>query len=144
MLQFQIMLGFMTLGTLSSIDSEPPDIVGALRSTLALVINGMWDNSRNTYLAETTLYLLRNAAKQQEPRLLRELADASQEQEEAPTIIKSHYQSLCPINIVSIAADPEDRRVENLVAAYKELGLGDLGERGSARLATLAKAEPQI
>ncbi len=39
-----------------------------------------------------------------------------------------HVQSQFPINVASIMENPDARRIENLIAAYKEMGLGDASE----------------
>ncbi|KAH7161823.1 hypothetical protein EDB81DRAFT_683887 [Dactylonectria macrodidyma] len=130
MLQFHIMLGFMTLKTLSNAHDKPPHVVEALRSTLALAIKGLRDYANNAYLGETTFRLLRDAIEKEDLRLLRDLADVGEEDKDMKTLIATHIQSQLPINVVSIAENPEDRRVGNLVAAYKEMGLEDNLEAG--------------
>ncbi|KAG7417733.1 hypothetical protein Forpe1208_v005147 [Fusarium oxysporum f. sp. rapae] len=124
-LQFHILLGFMTLGTISSGKERSPEATKALQSTLVLALKGLRDQANASYLAVTTLRLLKDTLKQGDPRLLQGLADVEQEKESVKALIGSHVKSQFPINAVSMTEDPEQKRIKTLVTAYKELGLND-------------------
>ncbi|KAF5571266.1 C6 transcription factor [Fusarium phyllophilum] len=124
-LQFHILLGFMTLSTISSGKERSPEATKALQSTLVLALKGLRDQANASYLAVTTFRLLEGMVKQRDTRLLQGLADVVQEKESVKALIASHVKSQFPINVVSMTEDPEQRRVGALVTAYKELGLDD-------------------
>ncbi|KAF5625839.1 n-terminal fungal transcription regulatory domain protein [Fusarium tjaetaba] len=125
LIQFHILLGFMTLNTLSSGKKKAPEAVKALQSTLVLALKGLRDQANSCYLAVTTFSLLKGTLKQGDPRLLQSVADVEQDKESVKTLIASHVKSQYPINVVSMSEDPEQRRVGALIAAYKELELDD-------------------
>ncbi|KAI7766242.1 hypothetical protein LZL87_001355 [Fusarium oxysporum] len=124
-LQFHILLGFTTLGTISSGKERSPEATKALQSTLVLSLKGLRDQANASYLAVTTFRLLKDMLKQGDTRLLQCLADVEQEKESVKALIASHVKSQFPINAVSMTKDPEQRRIGALVTAYKELGLND-------------------
>ncbi|PNP84938.1 hypothetical protein FNYG_01762 [Fusarium nygamai] len=125
MVQCHILLGFMTLGTISSAKERSPEATKALQSTLVLALKGLREQANATYLAVTTFRLLKDMLKQGDPRLFQGLADVVQENESVKALIASHVKSQFPINVVSMSEDPEQRRIGALVTAYKELGLND-------------------
>ncbi|KAF4967251.1 hypothetical protein FSARC_5163 [Fusarium sarcochroum] len=125
LLQFQLLLGFMSLKTLSSDEKMSSQITESVRSTLALALKGVRGHANNTYLGVTTFRLLRDKIKEYDTQLLQGLADVAQEEETVKSLIASHVKSQYPINVMSMEEDPEEKRIGAMVAAYKEMDLSD-------------------
>lgn len=53
------------------------------------------------------------------------MADVDQDQESVKILIANHVKSQYPITVVSMSEDPEERHINSLVAAWKELELDD-------------------
>ncbi|KAM0561599.1 hypothetical protein ACHAPJ_002767 [Fusarium lateritium] len=126
LLQFQLLLGFMSLKTLSSKEKISSQVTEAVRSTLALALKGVRGHASNTYLGVTTFRLLRDRIEDNDTKLLQGLADVVQEEETVKSLIASHVKSQYPINVMSMEEDPEERRIGTMVAAYKDLDLSDV------------------
>ncbi|KAH7177414.1 hypothetical protein DER46DRAFT_632504 [Fusarium sp. MPI-SDFR-AT-0072] len=87
-LQFHILLGFTTLGTISSGKERSPEATKALQSTLVLALKGLRDQANASYLAVTTFRLLKDMLKQGDTRLLQCLADVEQEKESVKALLQ--------------------------------------------------------
>lgn len=120
-IQYYMFLGFMTLNTLAVASDRPAHLVEALQSTLALVLKVMRDHAKNSYLSETVFRILKDAVANTDLRILRELEELKDQDLDRKTLIARHVQSHFPVNIASINQGPEERRVGDLVAAYREL-----------------------
>lgn len=87
---------------------------------------GGWGIVEILHLGQTIFRLLRKSLGNDSATLLREVGNvggtsAAADEEK----VAQHVRSQFPIDIVSIAENPESRRLGNLVAAYEELGLSD-------------------
>lgn len=76
-------------------------------------------------MGQAIFRLLRNSLDDDNATLLREADNVGDADGEKAAMVAQHVQSQFSINTMSIAEDPESRRLGNLVAAYEELGLSD-------------------
>jgi hypothetical protein len=138
MVQFQSLLGFMSIKTLASRRSSslaPDQAIDALRSTLVLAAKGVYEYGRNSYLGETVSRLLRSAMAEEDLRLLKRVVDVSSEDGDRSALMAQHVRAQFPVNIFSIAEDPTARRVSNLISAYKETEDDDKTDESQTGLA---------
>ncbi|KAM6521846.1 hypothetical protein FALCPG4_011550 [Fusarium falciforme] len=75
------------------------------------------DASRFYYIAEAISMVLRDSMDPSAAHLLKDFAHIEDE-EERKQLVARQLQSACPVNIVSIADDPEKQRLSRLVEAY--------------------------
>ncbi|KAM5522775.1 C6 transcription factor [Fusarium oxysporum f. sp. phaseoli] len=129
MLQFHSFVGFMALKELSDGREKPPGLVKALQSTLALATLGLRDQGKNSYLGDTIFRILRDMAASKHALPANEIIAMSKEDEDTKAEIAEHINSQFPINVVSIADDPEPHRVESLISQYKEIELDNESDR---------------
>ncbi|KAI8407739.1 hypothetical protein FOFC_13180 [Fusarium oxysporum] len=129
MLQFHSFVGFMALKELSDGREKPPGLVKALQSTLALATLGLRDQGKNSYLGDTIFRILRDMAASKHALPANEIIAMSKEDEDTKAEIAEHINSQFPINVVSIADDPEPHRVESLISQYKEIELNNQSDR---------------
>jgi hypothetical protein len=117
-MHLQTVLGFSMVSALSAASDEPRYIVEALRSTLALCLQGILENAKRCYLGEATFLLLRDANKSQEWEAR---SDSILSNDHRKELLTHHLRSEFLVNITSIAVDPKSNKIENLLAAYKEI-----------------------
>lgn len=132
MAHHSLLLGFMTIKPLVHTQDLPKRSVAALESTLIFAIKGVRDMAAYSVLAEAMYRLLHDSLDPERKQLLRSISWIGEEKEETEkrrkALISQHVRSQFPINIVSIAEDPEARRVENLIAAYQDIDPEDISE----------------
>lgn len=115
---------FVAFNALKDLTSAVPTTYNAILSTVVLCAKGLRDQSRNYYIAEAILTLLRDSMDPENVHVLREFAKIDNE-EERKNLVAQQVKSVYPINIVSIADDPEKQRLDTLVQAYTEFSLDD-------------------
>ncbi|KAF2131022.1 hypothetical protein P153DRAFT_384239 [Dothidotthia symphoricarpi CBS 119687] len=114
-------IGFDTLEKLNRITAEGAESetskeeVKALRGTLVLSAQGLWDQGQNSYLSEVLFYFLLEKMQDEDVALLEQgtvrLADRKQRKALMQTQVLAEY----PINVVNFTEDASDRRIEKLV-----------------------------
>lgn len=127
MVIYLLFLGFTALKTLAVTDREDHD---AVLSTVVLCAKGFRDQSRCYYIAEAIFMVLRDSMDPSSAHLLKDFAHIEHE-EERKQLVATQVQSVFPINIISIADDPEKQRLSKLVEAYTGLGLDSGAESAS-------------
>lgn len=117
--QFLMLVGFNSLKDLSRVDLSPSTRDSKL-STVILCAKGFMDQARSYYLAEAAFHMFRDAM---DPIHVKVLIDSTklEEEEERKKLLAQHVQSDWPVNVCSIAQDPEDHRLGNLVHATESL-----------------------
>ncbi|RSL52669.1 hypothetical protein CEP54_010772 [Fusarium duplospermum] len=129
MVIYLLFLGFTALKTLAITRPEHHD---AVLSTVVLCAKGLRDQSRCYYIAEAIFMVLRDSMDPSSAHLLKDFAHIEDE-EERKQLVARQVQSVFPINIISIADDPEKQRLSRLVEAYTGLGLDSGAESASER-----------
>ena len=117
--QYLMLVGFNSLKDLSTPDLAPATRDSKL-STVILCAKGFMEQACNFYLAEAVFHMLRNFMDPSDVRALRD-STRIEEEEERKKLIARHVKSDWPINIVSIAQDPEEHRLGNLIQATENL-----------------------
>lgn len=125
--------GFLAIKILTAL-KEPPgdvpgDVIDGFRATLVLTLRSIRSQARSCHLAATISRLLRDAVDPDSSRILEEMAELSDDDDdEKKAMIAEHVKAQSPINVMSILDDPEDRRLDTLIAAYKTVGLSDVSD----------------
>ncbi|KAJ4201344.1 hypothetical protein NW767_006994 [Fusarium falciforme] len=129
MVTYLLFVGFNALKMLGM--ANPQDHDAAL-STAVLCAKGLCDQSRFYYIAEAIFMVLRDSMDPNAAHLLKDFAH-TEDEEERKQLVARQLQSAYPVNIASIADDPEKQRLSRLVEAYTGLGLDSGAESASER-----------
>lgn len=117
--QYLMLVGFNSLKDLSTPGLAPATRDSKL-STVILCAKGFMEQARNLYLAEAVFHMLRDSMDPSDVRALRD-STKIEEEEERKKLIARHVKSDWPINVVSIAQDPEEHRLGNLIQAKESV-----------------------
>ncbi|KAJ4007727.1 hypothetical protein NW752_010396 [Fusarium irregulare] len=112
-------LGFMQMKAMNSID---PGELESRRSTVALVVKGLHDQSRNCYLAEIVFRIMKRNMGADSYYLLKDV-DIGDEDEEAAIRMSEQVHSSWPIDIHFIDENADKQRIENLIKKINRLGV---------------------
>ncbi|RSL62721.1 hypothetical protein CEP53_004692 [Fusarium sp. AF-6] len=129
MVTYLLFVGFNALKMLPTASPQNHD---AVLSTAVLCAKGLRDQSRFYYIAEAIFMVLRDSMDPSVTHLLKDFAHIEDE-EERKQLVARQVQSAYPVNIISIADDPEKQRLSRLVEAYTGLGLDSGAESASER-----------
>ncbi|KAH7264601.1 hypothetical protein B0J15DRAFT_511621 [Fusarium solani] len=129
MVTYLLFVGFNALKMLGTANPQDHD---AVLSTAVLCAKGLRDQSRFYCIAEAIFMVLRDSIDPSAAHLLKDFAHIEDE-EERKQLVARQLQSAYPVNIVSIADDPEKQRLSRLVEAYTGLGLDSGAESTSER-----------
>lgn len=122
-------VGFNALKMLATADPQNRDDV---LSTVVLCAKGLRDQSRCYYIAEAIFMVLRDSMDPSAAHLLKDFAHIEDE-DDRKQLVARQVQSVYPVNIISIAEDPEKQRLSRLVEAYTGFGLDSGAESASER-----------
>ncbi|RFU81800.1 zn2-c6 fungal-type dna-binding domain [Trichoderma arundinaceum] len=111
-------MGFRSLKDLNDADTGTRD---AVLSTVILCAKGLRDQGRNYYIGEAIFTILRDSLDAGSLHLLREFVILGDEKEERKEIVAQQINSVYPVNIFSIADNPDYHRLESLVQSYLAL-----------------------
>ncbi|KAI8714859.1 Zn(2)-C6 fungal-type domain-containing protein [Fusarium sp. LHS14.1] len=129
MVTYLLFVGFNALKMLGTANPQDHD---AVLSTAVLCAKGLRDQSRFYYIAEAIFMVLRDSMDPSAAHLLKDFAHIEDE-EDRKQLVARQVRSAYPVNIVSIADDPEKQRLSRLVEAYTGLGLDSGAEAASER-----------
>ncbi|KAM0335520.1 hypothetical protein ACHAQA_000568 [Verticillium albo-atrum] len=110
-------LQYLAFNALQDLSRADPGTSKATLSTVVLCAKGLRDQSRCYYIAEAIFMVLRDSLEPDAARLLRDFAYIEDE-EERKEIVARQVKSVYPVNIISVADDPEMKRLDSLVKAY--------------------------
>lgn len=130
-----VLAGFKCLDAIS--DQTPKSKLEDLRSTLVLVVKGLYNQRRNHYLAEALYRVVRGRMRPQEVTLLKETVDLDDDDDEKTAgrqammqTVRSHW----PVSIVKKDEDVDSYLLTNLVDNYAHLNVEDMpGTLGSTQ-----------
>jgi len=124
-------IGFGALNDISesNLDAET---IECLHATIILCANILCNQSRNVYMAEAIFRLIKHSMPPQDVRILRDFAKLDETDEKREKLLTQHVQSEYPINIVRIPENSDDRKLDNLLHAFKEFSVGDTVDTLSA------------
>ncbi|KAF4997868.1 hypothetical protein FGRMN_3569 [Fusarium graminum] len=110
-------LGFIHTKTLE--DAEEIELESR-RSSVALVAQGLREQSRNCYLALVVFRVLKDSMGVEIKRILQDSEDV-QEDEDEEMLVARQVQSSWPMNMEWIDTNPDDKRLENLINKANEI-----------------------
>lgn len=93
-------------------------------STVILCAKGLREQSLCCYIAEAIFIVLRDSMQPEGLYLLKEYAHIDDEQERKQ-LLALRVKSVYPVNVVSIADDPETKRLDILIRAWAGLRMDD-------------------
>lgn len=123
-----VMAGFKCIDAIT--DQTPEAKLQDLRSTLVLVVKGLYEQRRNHYLAEALYRVVRGRMRPQEVALLKETVDLGEDDDRAAgrqamvQTVRSHW----PVSIVRKDEDVDAYLLTNLVDNYAHLNTEDTPE----------------
>jgi hypothetical protein len=115
--QFLMIVGFASIKDLSRVSALERN---SKLSTVILCAKGLREQGRNYYLCEAVFRMVRDAMDPSDVSILRE-STKIEEEEERKELMARHINSDWPITTVSVAQDPEDHRLDNLIHATERL-----------------------
>lgn len=96
-----------------------------LRSTLMLVVQGIYNQRKNHYLAEALFRIIRGRMRPQEAALLRGIMTLEEESVHETHDMTQPVRSHWPVTIVKKAEDLNSHLLTNLVENYAHLNIND-------------------
>jgi hypothetical protein len=121
LLHFLTLQGFNSLEDLARLNDQADRATRkAILSTIILCAKGLHEQGRNYYLAEATFRMMREHMGPRDSTTLLRFTP-SRGEEQGMALVAKNIMSDWPINIVSVADNPEDRRMDTLMRAYSGL-----------------------
>ena len=132
LLHYQVVLGYSALDNLVSKVGVSAEDTDASRSTLALTLKGLNEQGRHSHLGLALYRLLRRQMQSKDSRVLQGLVEVAEEDEDVVAQRESHIDTQYPVNIASIAEDPEKYQMNNLASAHEDLVVQASPAKGAA------------
>lgn len=133
-----MLIGYEAIDSIAE-NEDHPDLE-TLRSTILLVMKGLYCQRRNHYLAEALFHATRGRMRPQEVLLVGDNIEVDAERtkgrDELTQTIKSHW----PVSVVKKAEDLEAQILTNLVENYANLQVTDSRQASSASGANVNSA----
>lgn len=121
-----VIAGFKCIDAID--DQTPEPKLRDLRSTLVLVVKGLYNQRRNHYLAEALYRVVRGRMRPQEVALLKETVDLGEDDDDKTAGMQAMTQTVrshWPVSIVRKDEDVEEYVLKNLVENYAHLNTED-------------------
>lgn len=123
-IHFAMFIGFGALNDISESNLDAEGIEN-LHATIILCANILCNQSRNYYMAEAVFRLIHRSMPPQDVRILREFATLDDFDEKRERQLTQHIQSEWPLNIVRVPNNSDDRKLGNLLQAFKEFTVSE-------------------
>lgn len=108
-----IFVGFKCLDSIN--DGVSKSELDLLRSTLMLVVNGLYHQRRNHYLAEALYRVVRGRMRPEEVALARETLELKEDESEGTLVLKQAVRSHWPVSVVKTKEELDAHILANLV-----------------------------
>ena len=115
--QILMLVGCHSLHDLSTAD---PATRKSKLSTVILCANGFLEQSRSFYLAEVAFYMFRDPMDPSIASVLKDFTEIEEDEARRELMVR-HVKSEWPVDIISVAENPEDHRVDNIIHATERL-----------------------
>ena len=126
MVQPLMELGVAALRRLKSDATSPAELEDA-RGALVLAAQGLLDQSKIYEIGHTIFQLLNGDMRPEDASLAHRLLDIRKETLASRSARTRHGQAQYVCNVVDITKDPEQQRLNNLIARYEELAVEEAG-----------------